>query len=319
MKTEPVVGSKFLAIVRKHAAPIPRGPVLEGFAPEDPTAVLVSSYLLWESSPSLANEAMSRISRIVVDLNDFRVMLESELIETIGPKYPFVEERARRMRATMNDVYRRQHRTSIEHLRNSSRKDQRAYLEGLAEIPQFVAGRTLLVAFENPAPMVDDTTTELLVQAGAAEATASTHDVAGWIGRHHRVEELPRIAGALAAFSASAWSSAGRNGHRVREAYLARHESFRATAERERQRVEDEKRAKAEAIVQAAEAKRLAELAREEDRQRLKREAEETRVRVRAEREADRVRRESQRAAERAAKEKARLKALAEREKHAKI
>jgi hypothetical protein len=144
MKVELVRAPKFGAILRKHNGALVLGetPVLPGHEANDPLAILLTNFLLWESTPKLAEEALGRLSRLVVDANELRVMLEREVIETIGDKYPFVEERAARLRATLNDVFRRQHRTSLDHLRNLSRKDQRAYLDGLADIPPFVAGRT---------------------------------------------------------------------------------------------------------------------------------------------------------------------------------
>ena len=168
MKIELIRAPKFQALVRKNsgAAPIGATPVLPGHEPNDPLAILLTNYLLWESTPKLAEEALGRLSRLVVDANELRVMLEREVIETLGEKYPYVEERATRLRATLNDIFRRQHRTSLDHLRTLSRKDQRAYLDGLAEIPPFVAGRTSVVAFENPAPIIDDSIVELLVQQG---------------------------------------------------------------------------------------------------------------------------------------------------------
>jgi len=315
MKVEPIRAPKFAALVKKYATGTPTfpTPVLEGCDAADPLAILLTNYLLWESTPALAEEALSRIARVVVDVNDLRVMLESEVREVIGEKYPFVEERAVRLRATLNDIFRRQHRTSLDHLRNASRKDQRAYLEGLAEIPHFVAGRTLLVAFELPAPIVDDTAVEVLHQNGVVEPTATTADVAAWIGKSHRIEELPKVHHALAQLSREAWDAAGRNGHRIRAGYLARHAGFRAAEEAERRRVEEEKLAKVREAERLAEEKRLAEVAREEERHRQKREAEEARVRARAEREAARVaaiaereRLKAQREAERVAREKQR-------------
>lgn len=245
MKVEAVRGPKFAAILRKHSgAAVPATPVLPGHEPNDPLAILLTNYLLWESSPDLAADALARLSRVVVDANELRVMLEGELIDAIGPKYPFVEERAMRLRSTLNDIFRRQHRTSIDHLRTVARKDQRAYLEALAEIPPFVSGRTLLVAFEHPAPIVDDTTVEVLHQQGVVEPTATTADVVAWIQKNHRVDEMPKLHGALSALVAEAWVSAGKQPTKIRGAYLARHAGFRAAEEAERQRVEDEKRAK---------------------------------------------------------------------------
>ena len=198
MKVEPVRGPKFALLVRRHGGtPLSPVAVLSGHEPNDPLAILLTNYLLWESSPALAEEALARLSRVVVDVNELRVMLEGEVTEAIGDKYPFVEERARRLRATFNDVFRRQHRTSLDHLRNASRKDQRAYIEGLAEIPPFVAGRTLSVAFDLPAPFIDDTTMELLHQQDVVEPTATTLDVSQWIVKHHRLEEMGKVNAAL--------------------------------------------------------------------------------------------------------------------------
>ena len=328
MKVEPVRGPKFAALVRKHGAGAPSfaTPVLAGCDPADPLAVLLSNYLLWESTPTLASEALERIARVVVDVNDLRVMLEREVVETIGERYPFVEERAQRLRATLNDIFRRQHRTSLDHLRNASRKDQRAYLEGLAEIPPFVSGRTLLVAFELPAAIADDTTVEILHQNGAVEPTASTVDVVAWMTKTHRQEELPKVHHALSQMVREAWSGAGKNPTRIREAYLARHRGFREAEQAELRRIEDEKLAKVREAERIAEEKRLAEVAREQDRIRLKREAEEARVRMKAEREAARVaaiaerqRREAEREAARVAREKQREREAVERAKAAEV
>jgi hypothetical protein len=290
MKVEPVRGSKFTSVVRRYgAAPAPATPVLAGHDAADPLAILLTNYLLWESSASLAEDALARLSRVIVDANELRVMLEGEVAEAIGDKYPFVEERARRLRATLNDIFRRQHRTSLDHLRNAPRKDQRSYIEGLAEIPPFVAGRTLSIAFELPSPFIDDTTVELLHQQGVVEPSATTAEVGQWIAKHHRLEELGKVNAALAALSGEGWSSAGRQPTRIRAAYLARHAGFRAAADAEQKRIEEEKREKVLAAERAAEQKRLAEVAREEDRIRQKREAEEARIRARAEREAARI------------------------------
>ncbi|MFM7260880.1 MAG: hypothetical protein ACKO3W_09795, partial [bacterium] len=261
MNIELVRAPKLQALVRKNSASAPIGetPVLPGHEPNDPLAILLTNYLLWESTPKLAEEALGRLSRRVVDANELRVMLEREVIETLGEKYPYVEERATRLRATLNDIFRRQHRTSLDHLRGLSRKDQRAYLDGLAEIPPFVAGRTSVVAFENPAPIIDDSMVEVLVQEGAVDPSATTADVAGWIAKNFRVEEYLKVSASLDALKRAASGAGGKNASKLRDAYLGRHAGFRAEVEAEKARIEAEKRALAEAVVREAEERRLAE------------------------------------------------------------
>ena len=311
MKVEAVRGPKFLAILRKYGsnAPLAPTPVLVHHEPNDPLAILLTNFLLWESTPELADEALARLSRVIVDVNELRVMLERELAETIGSKYPFIEERALRLRAALNDVFRRQHRTSLDHLRNASRKDQRGYLEGLPEIPPFVSGRTLLAAFEHPAAVVDDTTVEVLLQHGAVEPTSTTADVVAWISKHHRADEMVKIHNALTALKYEACAAAGKQFTKIRAAYLARHAGYLAVENAARQKIEDEKQAKIAAAERVIEDKRLAEIAKEEDRVRLKREAEEARVAAKIERDAQRVLRERERVAHEIAREKALKKA----------
>ncbi|MEY3026389.1 MAG: hypothetical protein RLZZ238_1286, partial [Planctomycetota bacterium] len=309
MKVELVRGPKFAALVKKYGGGSPafETPVLEGLAADDPLAILLTNYLLWESTAEQAAEALGRVARVVVDANDLRVMLESEVREVIGEKYPYVDERATRLRATLNDIFRRQHRTSLDHLRNASRKDQRSYIESLAEIPPFVAGRTLLVAFELPAPIADDTTVELLHRNGAVEPTATTADVVHWIGKQHRQEELPRVYHALSRMVDEAWTESGRQGTRIRKAYLDRHAKFREAEEAELRRIEEAKLEKEREAERLIEERRLAEIAREEERIRQKREAEEARVRARAEREAARVAAVAERARKAAEREAERI------------
>ena len=65
MKVEPVRGPKFASVVRKYgSSPLPATPVLAGHDPADPLAILLTNYLLWESSLALAVEALERLSRL---------------------------------------------------------------------------------------------------------------------------------------------------------------------------------------------------------------------------------------------------------------
>lgn len=319
MKVEAVHGPKFSTIVRKRGAgsALAPAPTLSFFDPEDPLTVLVGSYLLWESSPTLAADAATRMATLAVDANELRVMLEPELVEAMGPKYPFVEERAARLRSTLNDIYRRQHRTSLDHLRNAARKDQRSYLDGLADIPSFVVGRTLQFAFDLPAPIVDETMVEMLVREEAVQPTATLDEVVQWIGRNHKQDELPKVNVAMQSLASAAWDGGGRSGVKVRSAFLARHAGFREAAEREERRIEEERLAKIRAAEEAAEAKRLAEIAKAEARLQAQRDAEEARKRARAEAEAARLRAKAEREAARvaAALERERAKAAREAER----
>ena len=69
---------------------------------DDPVAVLVLSFLMWESSTAGALAAYQRLREQIVDFNDLRVCMPHEAADYIGQNRGPGLERCQRLRATIS-------------------------------------------------------------------------------------------------------------------------------------------------------------------------------------------------------------------------
>lgn len=177
-----------LAALLKKPPTTPAPALPEALASRDPIAVLVFSFLLWEASTPMALEAYERFTAMTVDMNDLRVSLPADIVATLGPRYPHAEERALRLKATLNDIFRREHAVRLPPAA-AGKRDIRAYVESLEGIVgPFVATRVLLLCYGVHGIPVDERTRELLIEAGVFESKADQQEIAGAISRHVKAE-----------------------------------------------------------------------------------------------------------------------------------
>jgi hypothetical protein len=134
----------------------------------------IKSFLLWEATTHRACAAMESIGGALVDLNELRVSLIDEIVAVIGKNYPRAHERAARLKAALNDIYRREHCVKLSHLLEKTKREARAYLESLAETPHFVASRTFLIALEGHAVPVDERLLGKLIEADVVDNESAT-------------------------------------------------------------------------------------------------------------------------------------------------
>ncbi len=150
---------------------------------------LVYSYLLWEAMAGQAKTAFRRLIESVVDYNELRVCLTDELVAMIGERYPLARERCARLRATLNDLYRREHLLTLRHLVEAPKRDAKHYLDTLEGMPAFVSARVTLVCLGGHAMPIDERLRERLVKAGVVEDPTSADSLAGWLERQVRAGE----------------------------------------------------------------------------------------------------------------------------------
>ncbi len=152
---------------------------------------LVRSYLLWESTTAKADAAMRRIDGAVVDINELRVCLTDEVVAILGMGLSRVEERATRLRATLHDIFQREHRLRLSHLADRSRKDARQYLMSLSNVPEFVAARVALLRLGIHAMPVDERTLACLKHAKAVDPDTDITTAAAHLDRAIKSGEGP--------------------------------------------------------------------------------------------------------------------------------
>jgi hypothetical protein len=143
---------------------------------------LVFSFMCWEANSAKAGQATRKLHAGVIDYNEMRVCLPDELIGLIGERYPRASERVQRLRSALNDLYRREHTVTLQHLPTMPKREARTYLESLEGVPGFVASRLMLLSLGGHAFPLDERLYLTLTEEQAVP-DAEFDDVAGWLER----------------------------------------------------------------------------------------------------------------------------------------
>ncbi|MFZ4574961.1 MAG: hypothetical protein ACOYN0_11225 [Phycisphaerales bacterium] len=186
---------------RFDAAPPARG---TGDAPPTADSIvseLVFSMLLWEAATSQARAAYKRLHEAFVDYNDLRAAIDDEVAEVLGEKYPLAAERARRLRAALNDIYRRQHAVSLAHLPELAKRDAKAYIDSIEGVPLFASHRLLLCELHVHALPIDERLRDLLAAEGVLDEANDVHSATAFIERHVHADEASEVASLFQAWS----------------------------------------------------------------------------------------------------------------------
>ncbi|MCC7144934.1 MAG: hypothetical protein IT443_00660 [Phycisphaeraceae bacterium] len=161
----------------------------EPTAPLDPISCLVHAFLQWNSTTKSAASAYQRLMTALVDHNDLRVTHAVEMAELLGPRYPLAAERAARLRDTLQEIFRREHATSLDHLKGKPKKEIRAYLESLPGMTSYVSASVFLRIFEGHALPVDDRLAEHLKHEGIVDPQATLLEIEMFLERNIRAED----------------------------------------------------------------------------------------------------------------------------------
>jgi endonuclease III len=181
MKSDLAIG-KFNQLIKSHATTAPK-------VPEDLVELLVESFMMADATDEQGQTAFHKLLKAAVDLNDLRAMLVKEQVAVIGVRYPLAWDRCQLMRRTLMDIYKREHKVSLERLRGVTKREAKTYVEGLAGVTPFVAARTLLLGLGIHGVPVDQATVDVLVEAEVLAEPGDPVEVAGILGRQVRAED----------------------------------------------------------------------------------------------------------------------------------
>ncbi len=158
-------------------------------------ARMVESFLVWEASTSRAQRSLEVIANELVDLNEFRVCLPTEMIGIIGVRYPRARERCERIRIGLNTIFERENRLELCNLSELTKRDIRAYFDALPGMVPYVSARIVLLEFGGHAFPVDSRVQSHLRAIGCDSTDEQT--LAGKIERIFRAGELRPLHHAL--------------------------------------------------------------------------------------------------------------------------
>lgn len=155
----------------------------------DPVAVLVQSFLMWETTTDKALTAYAKIHEHVVDFNDLRVCMPHEIAEMIGVRYPRALDRCERLRAALRDVFLREHTVGLDSLGEMGKREVKKYIDTLDGVTPYVAGRVQLVCYEAHAIPADEQLRAALIAEGAADSGHTVAELSNWLARQIKAED----------------------------------------------------------------------------------------------------------------------------------
>lgn len=197
MKTSQVNAKKLAALVKRVK---PRASA-EPPVTMEPLACLIQGFLQWNTTARAATAAAAKLTAALVDHNDLRVSHPSEIVAIIGPRYPQGAERAARLRDTLQEVFRREHATSLDGLKDKPKKEVRSYIESLPGMVPYVAAFVALHAFGAHAIPADERLTQLMIDEGILDAAATPEQVSALFERQFKADEAAAAHQAIQAWS----------------------------------------------------------------------------------------------------------------------
>jgi len=159
------------------------------------TTRLVESFLLWESSQTRADRAFEALRAELVDLNELRVCLPTEIVGIIGVRYPNARERADRIRTCLRAIFETQNQVSLGAMLEMPKRQARSTLDSLPGMVPFVSARVVLLELGGHAFPVDSRVQEHL--RAITEEEESDQSLASKLERVFRAGEIGPIHRAL--------------------------------------------------------------------------------------------------------------------------
>jgi len=165
---------------------------------------LVYAMLLWDASAALARAALARLQEGFADYNELRVAFPDETAALMPDDMPARGERAERLRAALNHVFRRESGLTLARLADGGKREARAALASLEGVPPFAAARVILFALGGHAVPADARIVRLLAEHGVLEPGTEPADAAGKLERLVKAQDAKRVYALLEAAASAA-------------------------------------------------------------------------------------------------------------------
>jgi endonuclease III len=155
----------------------------------DPLKALVRGAMSYNVPDSRADEAMARIEREFVDLNELRVATDLEIAELLGPRYPDIENRVEMITRVLNAIFEKEHTLNLERVAGLGKRDMRQFLRDLPDLHPFVEAYVMLFSFDGHGVPVDDQMLEYLRNEEVLEEKTELIDAHRFLEHHLKPDE----------------------------------------------------------------------------------------------------------------------------------
>ncbi len=123
------------------------GPKPSTYDFDDPLKHLVFAVLSEGNSPTRAKTAVTRLLANTINYNDLRVSTPNELAEIIEADLPDALVRTTLLVQILGSIYEVENVVTLDNIKSGSKKETRAYLQGLAGMTPYILASTMLWGF----------------------------------------------------------------------------------------------------------------------------------------------------------------------------
>lgn len=181
MKNGTAYAAKLTKAYAKHKASSAKARV-EG--PIDPLHCLALGVLGVHTNESLTERALTKLCTDMAGWNEIRVSSPHEVRTALGGTFPSAMERAQLLVRALQSVFDREHRMSLDRLRNVGRREARQYLENLSGVDAYAVAYVILQGLGGHAIPVNDRLLKALTAEKLVHPDADRSEVQAFLERN---------------------------------------------------------------------------------------------------------------------------------------
>jgi len=168
---------------------------------DDPVLRLAVAILGIECGDSEADLAIKRLLTTMVDWNEVRVSSVEQVLKAMGDRIPQGPERAQQLINALQAIYEREHRISLDRLRNIGRREAHDYLLGLDGVDDYGAASVMLWSFGGHAIPVSDPLLRSLRDAELVHPAATRAEIQAFLERNVNAAQAKEFCLVMRSFS----------------------------------------------------------------------------------------------------------------------
>ncbi len=155
----------------------------------EPLEQMVLAHLSWEASPTAARRAWKNLDQHMIDLNEIRVSTAQEIASVIREFVPNSTECARAIGRSLNHVYKRESRLSLDSIKAKGVREARQYPDTLDGVSPYVSASVLLWSLGGHAVPVSRRLLIALQKQDLVDQSADLGEVQSFLERHVQASE----------------------------------------------------------------------------------------------------------------------------------
>jgi len=145
-------------------------------------AVLIKSVLESEATPAQAHAAFKTLQDEFVDFNELRASPPKDLVDCFGKDFPQAKAKALALTTTLNNIFERTYRISLDYMTEMTKRDLRRHLMELG-LDLYAAASVLLRVFASHAIPVDQNLVDVLKMGQNIHPDSDPQDTQGFLER----------------------------------------------------------------------------------------------------------------------------------------